>query len=126
MSQLSRPTAFKIAAVLSLIVGLIGIFGYDLPNLMLGAAASEDPYWLVIGSFISDILVFVGAYGAWRGKKWGAVLLILINAYWLVQAISTLLIGSTTFDLVFSSVMLIHHVVVIALCLWREPVTARR
>lgn len=124
MNQMSRLTAFKIAAILSLIVALIGIFGYDLPNLMLGAAASEDPYWLVIGSFVSDILVFAGAYGAWRGKKWGAVLLILINAYWLIQATSTLFMGSTTFDFVFSSVMLIHHVVVIALCLWREPVTA--
>lgn len=124
LRKLTRATALKIAAVLSLFVGLIGIVGYDLPNLMLGAAASEDPYWLVIGSFVTDILAFVAAYGAWRGQKWGAVLLILINAFWLIQAIATLLFGTTTFDFVFSSVMLIHHSIVIALCLWRERVGA--
>jgi len=118
--SLTRPTALKIAAILSVIVGVIGIVTYDIPNLMLGAAASTSPYWLVIGSFVTDILVFVAAYGAWRSQKWGAVLLILINSYWMLQAITGLLFGITTFDFVFASVMLVHHIIVIILCLWRE------
>lgn len=124
MSQLTRATALKIAAVLSLIVALIGLVAYDLPNLIVGAAGSQYPYALVLGSFVTDVLAFVAAYGAWRSQKWGAVLLILINAFWIVQAVTTLLFGATQFDLVFSSVMLVHHVVVVMLCLWRERAVA--
>jgi hypothetical protein len=118
--KLNRATALKIAAVLSVLVGVIGIVFYDLPNLTLGASASESPFWMVIGSFVTDILALVAAYGAWRGQKWGAVLLILVNAFWILQAVGTLLFGTTTFDFVFSSLMLLHHICVVTLCLWRE------
>lgn len=125
MYQLTRSTALKIAAVLSLIVALIGIVSYDLPNLMLGAAASQSPYPLVLGSFVTDVLAFVAAYGAWRNQKWGTVLLLLIMVFWLIQAMFGLLFGTTGFELGFASVMLVHHVVVIVLCLWRERAVAQ-
>jgi hypothetical protein len=122
MGQLTRPTALKIAAVLSLIVAAIGVVLFDLPNLRLGAQASREPFALVLGSFATDILAVVAAYGAWRGQKWGAVLLIFINGFWLLQAVGSLLFDTTTGETVFASVMLVHHVVVILLCLWRERV----
>lgn len=122
MAAMTRSTALKIAAVLSVLVALLGIGLFDLPNLVLGANDSEAPFAIVIGSFASDVLALVAAYGAWRGQKWGAVLLIVVNAFWIVQAISTLLFESAAGDVVLSTVMLVHHIAVIGLCLWRERV----
>ena len=124
MSIMARTTALKIAAVLSVLVAVIGITVFDLPNLVLGADGSKDPFALVLGSFTSDILALVAAYGAWRTQKWGAVLLIVVNAFWIVQAVGSLLFDSTGSELAFASVMLVHHVVVITLCLWRERVVS--
>jgi hypothetical protein len=124
MAVMTRSTALKVAAVLSVLVALIGIALFDLPNLMLGAQESRDPFALVLGSFTSDVLALVAAYGAWRAQKWGAVLLIVVNAFWIVQAIGSLLFDSTASEMVFASVMLVHHVVVISLCLWRERVVS--
>ena len=124
MVTMTRSTALKTAAVLSVLVALIGIGLYDLPNLVLGARDSDGPFALVLGSFTSDVLALVAAYGAWRGQKWGAVLLIAVNAFWIVQAITSLLFDSTGAELTFAAVMLVHHVVVITLCLWRERVVS--
>ncbi len=124
MAAMTRSTALKIAAVLSVLVAVLGIALFDLPNLVLGARDSDAPFAIVIGSFASDVLALVAAYGAWRGQKWGAVLLIVVNAFWIVQAISALLFESAVGDMVLSSVMLVHHVAVIGLCLWRERVVS--
>ena len=122
MGVMTRSTALKIAAVLSVLVAVIGITVFDLPNLVLGARDSQDPFAIVVGSFTSDVLALVAAYGAWRTQKWGAVLLIAVNAFWIIQAIGSLLFDSTGGELAFASVMLVHHVFVITLCLWRERV----
>jgi hypothetical protein len=124
MGIMTRSTALRIAAVLSIVVAVIGITMFDLPNLRLGAAGSRDPFALVLGSFTSDVLALVAAYGAWRGQKWGAVLLIVVNTFWLIQAIASLLFDSTAGEMVFASVMLVHHLAVITLCLWRERVVS--
>jgi hypothetical protein len=124
MTVMTRSTALKVAAALSVLVALIGVALFDLPNLVLGAAGSEAPFALVLGSFTSDVLALVAAYGAWRGQKWGAVLLIVVNAFWIVQAVTSLLFDSTAAELIFASAMLVHHVVVISLCLWRERVVS--
>lgn len=122
MAAMTRATALRIAAALSVLVAVIGVVLFDLPNLVLGADDSEAPFALVLGSFTTDVLAFVAAYGAWRSQKWGAVLLIVINAFWIVQAVSSLLFDRTTVEVVFASAMLVHHLVVIWLCLWRERV----
>jgi hypothetical protein len=124
MGIMTRATALKIAAALSVLVAIIGITLFDLPNLVLGAQDSRDPFAIVLGSFTSDVLALVAAYGAWRGQKWGAVLLIAVNAFWLVQAIGSLLFDVSAGEMVFASVMLVHHVVTITLCLWRERVVS--
>jgi hypothetical protein len=64
MGAMTRSTALKTAAVLSVLVALIGIGLYDLPNLVLGARDSDGPFALVLGSFTSDVLALVAAYGA--------------------------------------------------------------
>ncbi len=124
MGRMTRSTALRIAAALSVLVAIIGIALFDLPNLVLGARDSEAPFGLVLGSFTSDVLALVAAYGAWRLQKWGAVLLIAVNAFWIVQAVTSLLFDRTGAELLFASVMLVHHVVVISFCLWRERVVS--
>jgi hypothetical protein len=52
------------------------------------------------------------------------VLLIAVNAFWIVQAIASLLFDSTGAELAFAAVMLVHHIAVITLCLWRERVVS--
>jgi hypothetical protein len=124
MARLSRATAGKIAAGIALVVALVAIVTYDLPGLLGGADAVPHPYayWLVLGSFASDMLALVAAYGVWHAQKWGAILLILVNLFWIVQAISTMLLAADTASFIFAVVSLILHLVTIALCLWREPV----
>ncbi|MDG4823956.1 hypothetical protein O7635_19030 [Asanoa sp. WMMD1127] len=121
---MTRSMALRIAAVLSVLVAIIGITMFDLPNLVLGAEGSQDPFAIVVGSFASDVLALVAAYGAWRAQKWGAVLLIAVNTFWLVQAIGSLLLDTTAGETVFASVMLVHHLTVLTLCLWRERVAS--
>lgn len=125
MNQLPRSAALKIAAAISLLVAITGLALYDLPNVILGAEASPYPYPLVIGSFITDVLTFAAVYGAWRNQKWGAVLLVLVNAFWMIQAALTLLVDPSVGEFVFAAVMMVLHVVAIMLCLWRERVTPR-
>lgn len=118
MQQLSRPTALKIAAVLSIIVALYAIPAYDIPGLMAGPGDGSEPRWLVIGSFISDILALVAAYGAWRGRPWGRVLLLGVIAYWTLQSVLGLAFAESSFDTAFSGGMLVHHLLVYILCFW--------
>lgn len=118
MQRLTRPTALKVAAVLSVIVALYAIPAYDIPGLIAGPAASSAPYWLVVGSFISDILALVAAFGAWRGRRWGRLLLIGVLAYWTMQAVLGLLFAESSFDTIFAGGMLVHHLLVLTLCFW--------
>lgn len=71
MAIMTRATALRIAAALSVLVAVIGITLFDLPNLVLGAAGSKAPFALVL-----------------------------------------------------AGLMLVHHLVVITLCLWRERVVS--
>lgn len=124
MVRLSRAMAGKIAAGIALVVALFAIVSYDLPGLLGGAEAVPHPfaYWIILGSFASDMLALVAAYGAWHAQKWGAILLILVNLFWLIQAVSTMLLAPDSASFVLAGVLLILHLVTIALCLWREPV----
>lgn len=124
MARLSRAVAGKIAAGVALVVALFAIVTYDLPGLTGGAAAFPRPYpyWLILGSFASDMLALVAAYGAWQARRWGAILLILVNLFWIVQAVSELLLAADTVSFVVAVALLILHLATIALCLWREPV----
>ena len=78
-----------VAAGLSVLVAIIGVVLFDVPSLMLGAEDSAAPFLLM--------------YGAWRGRKWGAVLLIVVDAFWIVQAVSSLLVDTAAPALVFAA-----------------------
>lgn len=120
----SRPTRLKIAAVLSVLVALAGLALYDLPNLPQGPAGVEEPYALVVLSFASDVLAFVAAFGTWRRERWGIVVCLVVNLYWVVQSVTTLVNPTQAGDTAFALVMLAVHAVTIWFLLAREGATA--
>ncbi len=73
MDARSRRLRWNVAAALSVVVAIVGLVVYDVPSLVQGAAASPNPYWLVLGSFASDVVVLVAAVGTVRGQRWGVV-----------------------------------------------------
>lgn len=111
MSVPTRPTRLKIAAVLSVLVAVTGLVLYDLPNLPEGPVGVADPYALVVVSFASDVLAFVAAFGTWRRERWGIVLCLVVNLYWVVQAVTTVVNPSQSGDTAFALVMLAIHAV---------------
>jgi hypothetical protein len=124
MRQFNRPTALKIAAVLTVLVAAYAIPFYDIPSLMQGAD-NPVPFWLALGSFASDVLALVAAYGTWRGHKWGVVLLLGVMAYWFVQSIGGLAMATDAGEIIFSGGMFIHHLIVVGLCFWPERATTK-
>lgn len=109
MNGSSRTRLWQLAAGISVLVALVGLVGYDVPTLLDGADASRDPYWIVLGSFASDVVALVAAYGAWRRQLWGAVLLIVVNVFWMIQAVGTLFDPAGGADVAFALVMGVLH-----------------
>ena len=121
MKRLSRIHALKVAAGLSLILGLFA-FVAALPYLALGAdELDKGPgFGFMLTIFIFAILRIVGAFGVWRGQHWGILLSIAAN---LLDAILALpgLIFAPNFEwrgAAFISVA--SGIIIIVLCLWRD------
>src|SRR5262245_31349221 len=100
MKSLSRPTALKIAAVLSLILGVIGLV-FALPMLSRGESGVDlandaPPYFVILSGFVFAILRLVGAYGTWREQRWGIVMTILANALDSILALPGIFYAPTT------------------------------
>jgi O-antigen/teichoic acid export membrane protein len=125
MKPLSRSTALKIAVVLSLILGVIGLV-FALPMLSRGVSDIErandaPPYFIVLSGFVFAILRLVGAYGTWREQRWGIVITILANALDSILALPGIFYAPTT-ELWLSAIFGVAvSVVIIVLCLWRDP-----
>ena len=128
MRRLSRVNALKIAAVLSLLLGLVGLFG-ALPYLARGAAAlnqeiDSPPYFVIVTAFIFTILRLIGAYGVWNRQRWGIVLTLLVNALDSVLSAPGILFAPTIALQLASIVNVVASIVIIVLCLWREHKSA--
>lgn len=124
MESWGRARLWRVAAGMSVLVALVGFVAYDVPTLLDGADASHDPYWIVLGSFASDVVALVAAYGAWRRQLWGAVLLIVVNVFWMVQVVGTLFDPSNGGDVAFAIVMGVIHLVALW-CLLRHDAHGR-
>jgi hypothetical protein len=124
MKSLSRATVLKIAAVLSLMMGIISIANV-LPLIARGAngvAQSSDspPYVILMVALITGILGIVGAYGAWNQQRWGIVLTILANLFNGLSAAPGILFAPQPGLMAVSTGTLIVSILIIVLCLWRE------
>jgi len=129
ISRLSRPTALKIAAAIAVVMQLITIFVYTLPDLIRGAAPVDQisgpgggpPFAIVLFGFVVSIVALVAAYGAWRGQKWGIVLLIIVTVLGTLQGMLGFLGAPQLTTRIVALVGVVLQLVIIALCLWRAP-----
>lgn len=124
MKSLPRATALKIAAILSLIMGIISMTNV-FPLIARGAngvAQSPDspPYAILMVALITGILGMVGAYGAWNQQRWGIILTILANLVNGLSAAPGILFAPMLGLIIVSAVTLIVSILIIVLCLWRE------
>lgn len=125
MRRLSRTAALKSAAILSVLLGAVGLLAV-LPFLSWGEAQINRatdvlPYPLVVAVFVFSILRIVGAYGVWFVQRWGIVLTILTNALDSVLAAPGLVFAPTIVLWLASIATILLGAVIILLCLWRDP-----
>lgn len=124
MSALSRTTALKIAAVLSLLLGLYALIS-TLPYLMQGQAAidqaaGDPPYFVILAAFFLSFVRIAGAFGTWRNQRWGIVLTIIANAVDGLAALPGVFFAPTTALQISAIVGVVGSALVIALSLWRD------
>lgn len=124
MNRLSRTTALKIAAILSLLTAVYSLID-ALPYLARGAAdlnqaVDSPPSVVIVLVFALAIVKIVAAYGAWHKQRWGVVLTLLANALDTLVGVPGILFGPTPYLRIGSIIMTILGIVIIVLCLWRE------
>lgn len=131
MNRLSRSTALKIAAVITLVLALLDLVIYEIPPLMLGQVAvdqiangdgSGPPFFMVLLQSAFDILAIVASYGAWRAQRWGVILVIVISAFSSLTGILGVLFAGDATTRIFAAVGVVLSLAAIVLCLWRERV----
>ena len=129
MSNLSRSNALKIAAVIILVLALLDIIVYEIPDLARGMAAVDQaanseggpPFFMVILSFAIDVVAMVAAYGAWQAQRWGVILIIVISAFNSISAAAAAIFAPDSSTRILGAVAVILSLAAIYLCLRREP-----
>jgi hypothetical protein len=130
MKTLSRSTALKIAAGISLVLSAVSVY-FALPMVVQGAAnidqgAAGPPFVVVMIGFVTGVVGIVAAYPTWKGQRWGIILTILANLINGLSAAPGLLFAPDTVLLVAASATVLFTVVIVVLCLWpdRKPALA--
>jgi len=129
MSQLSRSTGLKIAAVIVLVLALFSMAVYDIPFLTQGMATLDQaanadqgpPFFMVVLGFAVNVLSIVAAYGAWRGERWGVILIIVVSAFNSITGAFAAIFAPWTATRILAGVLIFVQLGVIYLCLRREP-----
>ncbi len=124
MKGLSRATALKIAAVLSVFMSLVSI-ATTLPLIARGAtgvAQSSDspPYVILMVGLLTGVIGIVAAYGVWNQQRWGIILTILVNLVNGLGAVPGLLFAPQPGLLVTAVATVVVSILIVVFCLWRE------
>ena len=124
MNRLSRPTALKIAAVLSFLRSASDLIQV-LPLLAQGATAVDQggetpPYSILLVALIVGIVSIVAAFGTWKGQRWGIILTIFANVVNGLSAAPGMLFAPTPGLLIAASVTVVLGIAIIVLCLWPD------
>jgi hypothetical protein len=120
MNRLSRSTALKAAAVISLLLNLFGMMA-SLPVLVRGYVPLEaPPYFVVLLGFVLNVIAIVAAYGVWHQRRWAIVLTLLTVALNTVSAIPGIFFAPSLFWQLTATIGTGLSLLVIVLCLWRN------
>ena len=123
MSNLSRANALKIAAALSLLLGLVAVVAAILfiQNGDVGDSAPDaPPYFVMVAGLVLGIVRLMGGYGAWRQRQWGILLTVFANAIDGVLAVPGILFAPTTGLQISAIITVVVAIVIVVLCLWRD------
>ncbi|MCW5852384.1 MAG: hypothetical protein KIT87_20085 [Anaerolineae bacterium] len=125
MNHLSRPTALKIAAVISFLVAVFGVIT-SLPFLARGAQALDSagdapPYVVIMMGVLLSVVAMIAAYGAWKQQRWGIILTIIANTLNGLLAAPGIFFAPSSALFVSALVGVILSSIIVVLCLWREP-----
>ncbi len=116
----TRAGRLRVAAIISIVIATVSVALYDLPTLAKGASGSDEPFALVLGSFATDIVALVAVYGVFHRQRWGVVTLIVVQAFWALQAGASLVDGAAA----LGATMLCVTLFCIWCCLARGDVMA--
>ncbi len=125
MKGLSRATALKIAAVLSVLLGIYNITS-NLPMIAQGAAwaaqapNARPPFAALIIGLMTGVLFIVGAYGAWNQQRWGVILILVVSLPNALMSLAGILFSLVPSFRIEGIVTMVVIILMVVLCLWRE------
>lgn len=127
---MQKTTLFKAAVVVHFVVSLYTVIG-TFPALMSGPETPGPtqgiPQIVVVLASFLGIVGIISAYGAWRGRKWGIWLSIVVRAMDGILALPGVLAAPTTALRVSAILGVVLAVFVIAgLLFGTPPPTTRR
>lgn len=98
-----------------------------LPPMQGAEEMGGPPFWAGLMFFALAVASLFGAYGLWKGQRWGKVVAIVtcaVNAVFAAgDVLGAVMVGSVSMGILMAASVL-GHVLVIALVLWRERVPA--
>jgi len=125
INRLSRPTALKIAAAITIISFTLGFIA-GLPALTRGPGpngitAEGIPFIAILLGNVPSAAGLVAAFATWRQQRWGIILLIITSVVSALIASPGILIRPSTEAFIVATIGVIESIIVVVLCLWPSP-----
>ena len=105
----SRPMPITVAAILMVLVSLVGLPGPLLPG------SEEVPAVVIYGGIVLGIVGLVAAVGLWLLRKWGLWLTVVVSVLNLLSAAPGIVFAPSVAVLVFAAVGVVVPALIIVL-----------
>ena len=111
-----RSLPFTIAIALQLLLSVLDIL-VSIPDLIGQGASEGPPMFIVVLSLVIGILGLATAWGAWQGRRWGVISIIVLRFIDGLGAAPGIFFAPTTTLMVLATLGVVLSVVVIVLLL---------
>jgi len=105
----TRPLPVTIAAILMVLISLVGLPGPLLPG------SEEVPAVVIYGGIVLGIVGLVAAFGLWMLKKWGFWLTVVVSVLNLLSAAPGIVFAPSAAVQVFAAVGVVVPALIIVL-----------